>query len=78
MTIDGASNVNGARARIVLVSRSGMVHESVVSIRYPAMNNEAEYKALIAGLQLALWMEANSVHVFYDSRLIVGHLNDDY
>ncbi|KAF7139120.1 hypothetical protein RHSIM_Rhsim07G0192700 [Rhododendron simsii] len=78
MTVDGASNVNGAGAGIVLVSPEGTVHESVVSIGYRATNNEAEYEALIAGLQLALQLDADSVHVFCDSKLIVGHLNDDY
>ncbi|XP_058217932.1 uncharacterized protein LOC131328958 [Rhododendron vialii] len=56
----------------------GTVHESVVSIGYPATNNEEEYEALIAGLQLALRLDADSVHVFCDSQLIMGHLNDDY
>ncbi|XP_058218439.1 uncharacterized protein LOC131329357 [Rhododendron vialii] len=78
LTVDGASNVHGAGAGIVLVSPSETVHESVVSIGYTATNNEAEYEALIAGLQLALRLDADSVHVFCDSQLIVGHLNDDY
>ncbi|KAF7151162.1 hypothetical protein RHSIM_Rhsim02G0198000 [Rhododendron simsii] len=78
MTVDGVSNVHGAGAGIVLVSPEGTVHESVVSIGYRATNNEAEYEALIAGLQLALRLGADSVHMFCDSRLIVGHLNDDY
>ncbi|XP_058223017.1 uncharacterized protein LOC131332738 [Rhododendron vialii] len=78
LTVDGASNVHGAGAGIVLVSPSGTVHESVVLIGYTATNNEAKYEALIAGLQLALRLDADSVHVFCDSQLIVGHLNDDY
>ncbi|XP_058185921.1 uncharacterized protein LOC131303147 [Rhododendron vialii] len=78
LTVDGASDVHGAGAGIVLVSPSGTVHESAVSIGYPAMNNEAEYEALIAGLQLALGLDADSMHVFCDSQLIVGHLNEDY
>lgn len=59
MTVDGASNINGVGAGIVLVSPSGTIHESVVSIRYLATNNEAKYEALIAGLQLALQMDAD-------------------
>ncbi|KAF7130044.1 hypothetical protein RHSIM_Rhsim10G0176500 [Rhododendron simsii] len=78
MTVDGASNIHGAGAGVVLVSPEGTVHEHVVSIGYRATNNEAEYEALIAGLQVALRLGADSVHVFCDSRLIVGHLNDDY
>ncbi|KAG5523796.1 hypothetical protein RHGRI_030701 [Rhododendron griersonianum] len=64
MTVDGASNIHGAEAGIVLVSLAGTVHESSVSIGYPATNNEAEYEALIAGLKLALRMEADSVHIY--------------
>ncbi|XP_058216592.1 uncharacterized protein LOC131327440 [Rhododendron vialii] len=67
-----------AGAGIVLVSPSGMVHESAVSIGYPATNNKAEYEALIVGLQLALRLDVDSAHIFCDSQLIVGHLNDDY
>ncbi|XP_058216879.1 uncharacterized protein LOC131327762 [Rhododendron vialii] len=78
LTVDGVSNVHGAGASIVLVSPSGTVHESVVSIGYSATNNEAEYEALIAGLQLALRLDTDSVHIFCDSQLIMGHLNDDY
>lgn len=77
MTVDGASNFNYAGASIVIVSPSGTVHESVVSIDYSITNNEAEYEALIAGLRLALWLDADLAHVFCDSLLIVGHLNDD-
>ncbi|KAI8568391.1 hypothetical protein RHMOL_Rhmol02G0195200 [Rhododendron molle] len=78
MTVDGASNINGAGAGVVLVSSAGTVHEHIVSIGYPATNNDAEYETLIAGLQLALRLGAGSVYVFCDSLLVVGHLNDDY
>lgn len=78
LNVDEASNVNGAGLGIVLVSPSGTVHESVVSIDFPATNNEAEYEALIVGLTLALRLIADSVHVLCDSQLVVGHLNDDY
>lgn len=78
MNVDGASNVNGAGASVVLVSPSGTVHESAISIGFPATNNEAEYEALIAGLTLSIRLGADSVHVLCDSQLVVGHLNDDY
>ncbi|KAF7130043.1 hypothetical protein RHSIM_Rhsim10G0016500 [Rhododendron simsii] len=78
MTVDGESNIHGAGAGVVIVSPEGTVHEHVVSIGYRATINEAEYEALIAVLQVALRLGADSVHVFCDSRLIMGHLNDDY
>lgn len=78
LNVDGASNVHGAGAGVVLVSPSGTVHGSAISISFPVINNEAEYEALIAGLTLALRLGADSVHVLCDSQLVVEHLYDDY
>lgn len=49
-----------------------------MTIGYRATNNEAKYETLIDGLNLAIRMDANSVHVFCDLRLIISHLNEDY
>ncbi|XP_074266914.1 uncharacterized protein LOC141590206 [Silene latifolia] len=42
------------------------------------MNNEAEYKALILGLQLALELQISRIKVYSDSKLIVNHVNNIY
>ena len=39
---------------------------------FKASNNEAEYEALIAGLKLAVAVEADKMIVFCDSQLIVN------
>ena len=62
----------------MLISPDSTVHESAVTVGYPATNNEAEYEAIIAGLQLAIRMGARAVHVFSDSQLVVGHLKQEY
>lgn len=54
------------------------MHEHALSIGFPTSNNEAEYKALIAGLQLAKHMGAEEVQIYSDSQLVVNQLNDDY
>jgi len=43
-----------------------------------ATNNEAEYKALIIGLQKAKSLKAKSVNCLLDSELVVKHLNHQY
>ena len=46
--------------------------EQSIRLGCKASNNEAKYKALIAGLKLAAAMKANEVIVFCDFQLIVN------
>ena len=46
--------------------------------RFRASNNEAEYKALIAGLKLAKEMKVESLEIFSDSQLVVCQITDEY
>ena len=45
---------------------------------FKASNNEVEYKALIAGLELAKEMKVESLDIFSDSQLVVCQINDEY
>ncbi|KAD5803282.1 hypothetical protein E3N88_14642 [Mikania micrantha] len=45
---------------------------------FQATNNEAEYEALIAALQLARDMNIRNLHVFVDSLLIANQFNGSY
>lgn len=78
MHVDGASNSRGDGARIVLISPEGTLHECSMSIDFSAMNNEAEYETLIAGLRLALALGVEELQVYSDSMLVVNQLNSDY
>ena len=51
--VDGASNKNGFRAGIMLISLEGHKIHCALHFRFLASNNEVEYKAFIAGLHLA-------------------------
>ena len=44
-------------------------------MQYQTTNNEVEYKALLKGLQLAKFVEANSILVLGDSQLVTGQVN---
>ena len=52
MCIDRASNARGAGIGIVLVSLEGVRVEHSLRLSFRALNNEAEYEALIEGLEL--------------------------
>ncbi|KAG7552364.1 Ribonuclease H domain [Arabidopsis thaliana x Arabidopsis arenosa] len=45
---------------------------------FPASNNEAEYKALLAGLRLALAIGAEKIIAYCDSQLVVNQFAGDY
>ncbi|XP_058181250.1 uncharacterized protein LOC131299688 [Rhododendron vialii] len=49
-----------------------------LSIDFPATNNEAEYKALLAGLCSAVAMKVSDLVVYCDSQLIVNQINHEH
>src|SRR3954464_14778434 len=70
--VDGASNGQGGGAGIVLESPDGLVTEQALRFEFKALNNVAEYEAVLAGLDLARAAGARQVHINSDSALVVG------
>ena len=75
---DRSSNRQAGGANIVLLPPEGDVIECMVRLDFPATNNESEYKALIAGLDLAKATGAARVFIYYDSQVITNQVNGDY
>ena len=50
----------------------------MIHLDFPTTNNEAEYEALVAGLDLARVAGATSVVIYYDSQVITNQENGDY
>ena len=46
-----------------------------VRLQYQTTNNEAEYEALLKGLELAKLVEAESILVLGDSQLVIDQVN---
>ena len=44
---------------------------------FPTTNNEAEYEALVVGLNLAKAVRATSVVIHYDSQVVANQVNGD-
>ena len=65
--MDGASNVPGAEAGIVIITPEGIKLEYSFKFGFRASNNEAEYEALLARLRDALSLGARDVEVCSDS-----------
>ena len=75
---DGASNVRGTRLGMLLKSPQGDIIPHSIACEFQATNNEAEYEALIAGIQLAKDMNVRYLQVYVDSLLITNHFNGSY
>ena len=75
---DGASNVRGTGLGIILKSPQGDTIPQSINCAFPATNNEAEYEALVAGLQLAKDLGIRNLQVFVDSLLVTNHFNGSY
>ena len=52
--------------------------EYALKFGFQASNNEAEYEVVIAGLNLAHFMEADQLEVSSDSQLVVKQTEDSY
>lgn len=45
---------------------------------FPVTNNEAEYEALLAGMEMVGRLEGEVLHVYSDSRLVDGQVNGEF
>nr|GEW04776.1 reverse transcriptase domain-containing protein [Tanacetum cinerariifolium] len=75
---DGSSCVDGSRARMILTNLEGMEFTYALWFQFDATNNEAEYEALIAGLQIAKQMGVKNLQANVDSRLVANQENGTY
>ncbi|KAJ0746342.1 putative ribonuclease H [Helianthus annuus] len=75
---DGASNDKGTGLDILLKSPQGDIIPHSIAYEFQTTNNEAEYEALIAGLQIAKHMRIRYHEVHVDYLLITNHYNGSY
>jgi dinuclear metal center YbgI/SA1388 family protein len=80
LSVDGGARGNPGPAGIGvrLESPDGELVEELSAAIGTATNNQAEYEALIAGLELAIDRGATELLVFADSELIVRQVNGQY
>ncbi|XP_027171695.1 uncharacterized protein LOC113771297 [Coffea eugenioides] len=76
--VDGSSNGDGSGAGLLLESPQGEMCSYALRFGFLAINNEAEYEALIAGLQLACRLGAQRIHVRSDSQLVLCQILGEY
>nr|CAN71147.1 hypothetical protein VITISV_038768 [Vitis vinifera] len=65
-------------SRLLLQSPTGEHLEQSIWLGFPASNNEAEYEAILFGLDLALALSVSKLRVYSDSQLVVRHVQNEY
>ncbi|PKU60058.1 hypothetical protein MA16_Dca029069 [Dendrobium catenatum] len=84
MYFDGASSIrpirppNIARAQagvgLIFVAPEGGIMRFSFSLTEPQTNNEAEYEALLAGLEIAINVRIQHLQIFGDSQLVINQV----
>ncbi|KAK0599976.1 hypothetical protein LWI29_010376 [Acer saccharum] len=63
---------------VVVSTPEGDSVECAFRFDFKAINNQAEYEALIAGLKICTVLGADEVEIFSDSQVIVNQVLDEY
>jgi VCBS repeat-containing protein len=78
LSVDGASNLRGSGAGVVLEGPDGVMIEQSLRFAFKANNNQAEYEALIAGMKLTKEMEVTDLRAKRDSQLVTNQVSGEY
>ena len=78
LRVDGASRSSGSGVGLLPQSPTGEHLEQAIRLGFPASNNEAEYEAILSGLDLALTLSVSKLRVYSDSQLVVRHVQKEY
>jgi ribonuclease HI len=73
----GVPTVRAGVGLVFVTPKCGIIRHSL-ALTEPCTNNEAEYEALIAGLELSLELEIKAVRIFGDSQLIINQIIGEY
>ncbi|XP_020081405.1 uncharacterized protein LOC109705053 [Ananas comosus] len=88
MYFDGASSIQPAFSpnipkikagiALIFVTPEGGILRYSLALSEPRTNNEAEYEALIAGLEIAIQLNIQKLHIFGDSQLIINQVEGEF
>src|SRR6266508_5572359 len=72
---DGLVCSNSQGLGVVYISPHGTIYEASCHLEYFCTNNQAEYKALLFGLELLVIVGATHIEAFSDSLLVVQQIS---
>ncbi|KAF7150490.1 hypothetical protein RHSIM_Rhsim02G0156300 [Rhododendron simsii] len=78
LQVDGSKTKDTSGAGLILTSPKGQRLSYALRFEFKTTNNEAEYEALVVGLELASAVGASHVLAKSDSQLVVGQVLGEY
>ncbi|RVW60677.1 Retrovirus-related Pol polyprotein from transposon 17.6 [Vitis vinifera] len=78
LRVDGASRLSGSGVGLLLQFPTGEHLEQAIRLGFPTSNNEAEYEAILSGLDLACALSVSKLRIYSDSQLVVRHVQKEY
>ena len=75
---DGSVCREGQGVGNVLISPNNVLYETLVRLEYNCTNNQAEYEALLFGLQYLADMSVKDIDAFGDSLLVVQQIKGEF
>ena len=76
--MDGASRQIEARLGLQLKAPTGEIIKQAIRLDFPTSNNEVEYEAIIARIDLAISVSSEKIIIRSDSQLVIGQVNGEY
>ncbi|XP_042413219.1 uncharacterized protein LOC122002198 [Zingiber officinale] len=76
--VDGSANHHGSGVGVLVISPQGDILQLAVRLNFRATNNEAEYEALLAGLQAARHVGAARIIVYSDFQLVTQQVTGNF
>ena len=76
--MNGASRQTRDEISLQLKSPTGERIEQAIRLDFPTSNNEIEYEAILAGIDLAKSVSSEKLIIHNDSQLVVGQVNGEY
>ena len=76
--MDEASRKTGARVNLQLKALYGEKVEQAIRLDFPTSNNETEYEAILARIDLTQSISSEKLLILNNSKLVVGQVNREY
>jgi ribonuclease HI len=75
---DGSLKLEGAGARVLLISPKGEQLKYVLQIFWKVSNNKGEYEALLRGIHLTISLSIKQLLVYGDSVVVINQVNKSW
>lgn len=76
--VDGSIDGTKCGAGLILTSPEGFEIYQAIRFTFPLTNNEADYEALLAGLELVMSLEVRHLRAFDDFMVVVKQFTGEY